>query len=277
MLSLELLHTLTSAQKMELHVKVVKGSNTGYAKYGQFAVGAASTTYALTVAEFDAAISPAQDKASIANGAPWSTPSEYLGQGSNCAELEGSAFWLAPCHGEAMPLSLLWPDTDFNHADLIEWSMRPNPCPNGPSLACSGCSAGEYLCTTSSGQECCSVPLSSCEEALYPGVYEIEILDTPSIAQVWCDPDTGGGGWTSVLRRGKGAESATSATDFSSADWATYSSLGVGRPGLGEFFLALERLHALTAAGDTELLVELTSPVGSAFAYFSEFSIASAS
>ena len=151
MLSLDLLHTLTfsSSEKMELHVEVVKGGNTGYAKYGHFAVGPASSNYALTIGEFEAAISPANDALALANGAPWSTPSEFIGQSSsNCAQFEGSAFWLSVCNGEAMPLSLLWPFSDFNHADYIEWKMRPNSCSNGPSLACTGCEAGKYLCTT---------------------------------------------------------------------------------------------------------------------------------
>ena len=129
MLSLDLLHTLTSAQKMELHVKVKKGSVEELAKYGHFAVGPAAENYPLTIGEFDSTLSGAGDALGLANGAPWSTPNEFIGYSSNnCAHDERSAFWLSHCNGEAMPFSLLWPsNASLSPADRISFRIRPNP------------------------------------------------------------------------------------------------------------------------------------------------------
>ena len=126
----------------------------------------------LTIGEFESNLSNAGDALLIANGAQWSTPTEYNGiSGVNCAQIEGSAAWLLECVHEAMPLSLLWPLTDFNHADSVEWKMRPNNCPGSASAACSGCSPGLYICSSNQGMECCTEPLSSCEQVDYSGVY----------------------------------------------------------------------------------------------------------
>ncbi|KAL7740014.1 hypothetical protein ACLKA6_016861 [Drosophila palustris] len=79
------------------------------------------------------------------------------------------------------------------------------------------------------------------------GVYEVLIpsySETPF--KVRCDSDSHGGGWTVILRRMDGSE-----TFYRT--WNTYKN-GFGDLE-GEFFLGLDKIHALTAASSQELLV----------------------
>ncbi|XP_034471759.1 fibrinogen C domain-containing protein 1-like [Drosophila innubila] len=81
------------------------------------------------------------------------------------------------------------------------------------------------------------------------GIYEIVI---PSYSKtpfkVACDARTDRGGWTIILRRTDGSE------NFS-RDWNTYKN-GFGSLD-GEFFLGLDKIHALTSDTSMELLVAL--------------------
>ncbi|XP_034475324.1 ficolin-2-like [Drosophila innubila] len=93
----------------------------------------------------------------------------------------------------------------------------------------------------------------SCAEATAnsqpSGIYKIFI---PSYSenpfQVVCDSESHGGGWTIILRRLDGSE------DFH-RNWKSYKN-GFGEMD-GEFFLGLDKIHALTAERSQELLVVL--------------------
>ena len=81
-----------------------------------------------------------------------------------------------------------------------------------------------------------------------------------------CDEVTDGGGWIVVQRRATGEE------DFY-RDWAAYKD-GFGSLS-GDFWIGNEILHTLTGSGKYELRVDLRYKGKSAYAKYSEFSIAS--
>ncbi|XP_040398617.1 tenascin-X isoform X43 [Cygnus olor] len=83
--------------------------------------------------------------------------------------------------------------------------------------------------------------------------------------RVFCDMETDGGGWLVFQRRMNGA------TDFWRG-WEEYAH-GFGNVSQ-EFWLGNEALHALTAAGPTELRVDLRTPLDAAFAHYRDFAIA---
>uniref|UniRef100_A0A8B9CVT6 Tenascin XB n=1 Tax=Anser brachyrhynchus TaxID=132585 RepID=A0A8B9CVT6_9AVES len=83
--------------------------------------------------------------------------------------------------------------------------------------------------------------------------------------RVFCDMETDGGGWLVFQRRMNGA------TDFWRG-WEEYAH-GFGNVSQ-EFWLGNEALHALTAAGPTELRVDLWTPLDAAFAHYRDFAIA---
>ncbi|KAH8403227.1 hypothetical protein KR222_008209, partial [Zaprionus bogoriensis] len=98
------------------------------------------------------------------------------------------------------------------------------------------------------------------------GVFEIVV---PSYCRkpftVVCDVETQGGGWTVFLRRMDGS------VDFY-RDWADYKE-GFGNLE-GEFWLGLDKLHALTTDQDQELLVLLEDFEGKAmYEYYDAFKI----
>jgi len=91
--------------------------------------------------------------------------------------------------------------------------------------------------------------LHNCAEVKSNGIYEI--LHPNSISapfKVACDAYTRGGGWTIILRRIDGS------VDFY-RNWDAYKN-GFGNLD-GEFFLGLDKIHALTAVYYQELLVVL--------------------
>jgi len=99
------------------------------------------------------------------------------------------------------------------------------------------------------------------------GIYEIVI---PSYSEypfrVFCDAETRGGGWTVFLSRMDGSENFY-------RDWYTYQ-YGFGNLN-GEFFLGLDKLHALTADYSQELLVLLEDSHGvTAYESYDRFGIA---
>nr|XP_038043676.1 LOW QUALITY PROTEIN: tenascin-X [Anas platyrhynchos] len=83
--------------------------------------------------------------------------------------------------------------------------------------------------------------------------------------RVFCDMETDGGGWLVFQRRMNGA------TDFWRG-WEEYTH-GFGNVSQ-EFWLGNEALHALTAAGPTELRVDLRTPLDAAFAHYRDFAVA---
>ncbi|XP_051858491.1 ficolin-1-like [Drosophila albomicans] len=110
----------------------------------------------------------------------------------------------------------------------------------------------------------------SCAEAtahsLNSGIYEIQI---PNHIQhpfkVLCDATTQGGNWTVILKRTDGS------VDFY-RKWNTYKK-GFGDLD-GEFFLGLDKIHALTAEFSQELIVILEDFEGNkAYETFEKFAI----
>lgn len=94
---------------------------------------------------------------------------------------------------------------------------------------------------------------ANCAEAIAnsnkSGIYEILIPSYSSQPfKVECDVETHGGGWTILLRREDGS------VDFY-RDWNVYKK-GFGDLD-GEFFLGLDKIHALTAERSQQLLVIL--------------------
>lgn len=88
-----------------------------------------------------------------------------------------------------------------------------------------------------------------CAETNSSGIYEILIPNFSSeLFKVACDAETHGGGWTIILRRMDGS------VDFY-RNWTEYKN-GFGNLN-GEFFLGLDKIHALTAEKSQELLVVL--------------------
>ena len=97
------------------------------------------------------------------------------------------------------------------------------------------------------------------------GVYKID-PDGLGEFEVFCDQKTAGGGWTVFQKRSSGA------VDFF-RPWDDYKR-GFGNLN-GEFWLGLDKIHRLTAAGN-KLRVDLEDIHGStAFAEYRSFSVAS--
>ncbi|XP_034472817.1 ficolin-1-like [Drosophila innubila] len=89
----------------------------------------------------------------------------------------------------------------------------------------------------------------SCTDAKSTGIHEILLPKFSSQPfEVSCDAKTQGGGWTIILRRRDGS------VDFN-RNWAAYKE-GFGDLS-GEFFLGLDKIHALTKERNQELLVVL--------------------
>ncbi|XP_033625990.1 ficolin-1-like [Asterias rubens] len=100
------------------------------------------------------------------------------------------------------------------------------------------------------------------------GVYAVK-PDSGRPFKVYCDMETDGGGWTVFQRRQDGN------VDFY-LDFANYSR-GFGNLE-GEFWLGNDNLHRLTAQGEYELRVDLTSfDDVTGFAFYELFSIADVS
>lgn len=100
------------------------------------------------------------------------------------------------------------------------------------------------------------------------GIYEIVLASySPEPFLVECDVKTDGGDWTLIQRRQDGSE------DFY-RDWADYRK-GFGNIN-GEFFIGLDKLHALTNYnGAQELLVLLHDQGESRKALYSNFVVGS--
>jgi len=97
------------------------------------------------------------------------------------------------------------------------------------------------------------------------GVYTVQMEMT--LADVWCDMNTEGGGWTVIQSRVDGS------TDFDKT-WQEYEQ-GFGNPN-GNYWMGLERIHAMTR-GPTELYIYLEKLTQSAYARYASFSVGDAS
>ncbi|KAL7740009.1 hypothetical protein ACLKA6_016856 [Drosophila palustris] len=108
--------------------------------------------------------------------------------------------------------------------------------------------------------------LRNCNEANSSGIHDIVIPNFSSQPfTVACDAETRGGGWTIILRRMDGS------VDFNRT-WNSYKK-GFGELE-GEFFLGLDKIHALTAERNQELLVLLEDQDGiEAFENYDTFAI----
>lgn len=112
------------------------------------------------------------------------------------------------------------------------------------------------------------LPSLNCTDAKSNGIYEISLSNFDSKPfNVACDAESYGGGWTIILRRRDGSE------DFY-RNWTEYQN-GFGDLSV-EFFLGLNKIHALTAERRQELLVVLGDFDGNeAFEKYEEFAIGS--
>ncbi|KAM8718105.1 hypothetical protein ACLKA7_004762 [Drosophila subpalustris] len=89
----------------------------------------------------------------------------------------------------------------------------------------------------------------NCTEAKISGIHEILIPKfSNQTFKVACDAETRGGGWTIILRRMDGS------VNFY-RNWTEYKN-GFGNLG-GEYFLGLDKIHAMTAERRQELLILL--------------------
>lgn len=98
------------------------------------------------------------------------------------------------------------------------------------------------------------------------GVYQIVV---PHYSQhpwiVSCDENTQGGGWTVIMRRADGS------VNFF-RNWNDYKH-GFGNVN-GEFFIGLDKLHAMTKDLDQELLIEMENWTGAKkFVKYDQFAI----
>lgn len=98
------------------------------------------------------------------------------------------------------------------------------------------------------------------------GTYQIQVPHySPHPWIVSCEENTQGGGWTVIMRRADGS------VDFF-RNWNDYKH-GFGNVN-GEFFIGLDKLHAMTKDLDQELLIEMENWAGAKkFAKFDQFAI----
>ncbi|XP_024123086.1 tenascin isoform X2 [Oryzias melastigma] len=109
-------------------------------------------------------------------------------------------------------------------------------------------------------QELLNGASESGEVDIYPGGKEGEAV------RVYCDMEADGGGWTVFQRRMNGK------TDF----YRTWHEYSVGFGNLSEeFWLGNELLHNLTSVGPVSLRVDLQSGNDTAYAHYTNFSVAS--
>ncbi|KAL7742364.1 hypothetical protein ACLKA6_019000 [Drosophila palustris] len=89
----------------------------------------------------------------------------------------------------------------------------------------------------------------NCTEAKFSGIHEVLVPTFSSQPfKVACDAETRDGGWTIILRRMDGSVNFT-------RNWTEYKN-GFGNLD-GEYFLGLDKIHAMTAERRQELLVLL--------------------
>lgn len=185
MLSLDLLNSLTSTVRYELDVTITYNGVYYNSKYGYFMVDDQASGYMLNIAEYSTYSTAGDSLIPKSNGRPWSTydsDNDSLLTDS-CANIHSSAFWFGACTdanplgnygdtntGKGVNWNSLFGDTIS--LDSIEFKIRPNVCPFGPSRTCNDCGPGKYVCSIpGEGTSCCTQPISSCQETSQPGPY----------------------------------------------------------------------------------------------------------
>ncbi|XP_025102261.1 ficolin-1-like isoform X2 [Pomacea canaliculata] len=142
-------------------------------------------------------------------------------------------------------------------------------CPDPYSQCLTGrcvCSSGKVF---SKNEASCRLRGESCqtwqENGGKTGVYSIQPADNKENLTVWCDMDSGDGGWLVFQRRRDGS------VDFY-RNWTDYEN-GFGDV-TGEFWLGLSRLYRLTKDKPVRLRVDLREVNGeSHYAEYSSFSV----
>ena len=90
-----------------------------------------------------------------------------------------------------------------------------------------------------------------------------------SNTRVYCDTNSGGGGWTVIQRRKDGS------VDFKNRDWVKYED-GFGDLN-GEFWIGLRSMHCLTSQGNWELRIDYKLKNGTeSYLHYNKFTIGSA-
>ncbi|XP_025102264.1 ficolin-2-like isoform X5 [Pomacea canaliculata] len=137
----------------------------------------------------------------------------------------------------------------------------------------SQCLTGRCVCPSgtivSENKVTCRPPEESCrkwqENGGKTGVHYIQMTDNKENLTVWCDMDSGSGGWLVIQRRRDGS------VDFY-RNWVDYEN-GFGDVS-GEFWLGLSSLYRLTKDKPVRLRVDLREVNGeSHYAEYSSFSV----
>ena len=90
-----------------------------------------------------------------------------------------------------------------------------------------------------------------------------------SNSRVYCDTNSGGGGWTVIQRRKDGS------VEFKNRDWVEYED-GFGNLH-GEFWIGLRSMHCLTSQGNWELRIDYQLKNGTkSYLHYNKFAIGSA-
>ena len=90
-----------------------------------------------------------------------------------------------------------------------------------------------------------------------------------SNTRVYCDTNSGGGGWTVIQRRKDGS------VKFEEKDWVKYED-GFGNLN-GEFWIGLRSMHCLTCQGNWELRIDYKLKNGTeSYLHYNKFAIGSA-
>ncbi|XP_025100264.1 uncharacterized protein LOC112567710 [Pomacea canaliculata] len=141
-------------------------------------------------------------------------------------------------------------------------------CPDPYSQCLTGRCVCPYGTVVSENEVKCSVP-ESCRDFQKmggkTGVYPIQMTDNTETLTVWCDMDSGDGGWLVFQRRRDGS------VDFY-RNWEQYEN-GFGNV-TGEFWLGLSRLYRLTKVKPVRMRVDLGEVNGeSHYAEYSSFTV----
>ncbi|XP_060608370.1 coadhesin-like isoform X2 [Ruditapes philippinarum] len=139
--------------------------------------------------------------------------------------------------------------------DISDYYCKSNPCKNG--ICISGHS--DYSCNCSEGfygKHCDVTNATDCYDIMQRniarknGLYNVTLWRSKELKEIYCDMDSGLGGWTVFQNRFDGSVNFTK-------NFKEYI-LGFGN-NTGEFWLGLKYLEEMTAQGATELRIELTA------------------
>jgi ficolin len=138
----------------------------------------------------------------------------------------------------------------------VDWNFKTNACyygyfQNPEKFSSSDTNHWDLACTAPFGQDCGDIHINF--PSAKSGVYMIILPDRKEPLPVYCDMDTGFGGWTVFQRRKDGSE------NFQRT-WSDYAS-GFGSL-TGEFWLGNEYLADLTKKRTYRLRVDLENSAG---------------